>query len=100
GIGEATALELSKYKVNLVLAARREDRLKQVAKKAEANGSKTIVVKTDLIKYKDIQNLVIETLHKFGRIDVLINVAGWGAYGWLEELSASEIKNQYTVNIV
>lgn len=100
GIGEATAYELGKHGAILVLTARREDRLKEVAKKIQGQANDVLAVKSDLTKPSDIDNLVDKTLKRFGRIDVLINNAGWGVYNWIEKLSYKDILGQFAVNVV
>lgn len=100
GIGQETALQLAKYKVKLIITARRTDRLEELAKKIKASGSEVLVVQADLTKVSQITHLV-ETAHKtYGRIDVLLNIAGWGIYKWFEDFSFEEIENQFRVNVL
>ncbi|MGE3609736.1 MAG: SDR family oxidoreductase [Bacteriovoracaceae bacterium] len=81
GIGKAIALTLAKDKVNLVLAARRDALLQEVASECESLGSEAIAVKTDVTIYDDVINLYEKALSFFGKIDVWINDAGVGAVG-------------------
>src|SRR3989304_9378667 len=83
GIGEAVAYELARSHFSLVLAARRESRLRKVAKKAAPRAAGVLVVDTDVSNYGEIKRLVRRTITRFGRIDVLLNIAGWGSYGWV-----------------
>jgi short-subunit dehydrogenase len=74
GIGKALA---EKYVVegwNVVLAARRFDRLQEL--KEKWNETEILAVKTDVTIEDDCRNLIEQTIEKFGRIDVLINNAG------------------------
>lgn len=100
GIGEATSLEIAKYGATVILAARRENRLKTLAEKINSEGGNAIAVKTDLTDYKQIKNLVHVTYKKFKKIDILINNAGWGSYNWYENLSRVDLRNQYEVNVI
>jgi uncharacterized protein len=100
GIGESTALEFARAGAIAVLAARREDRLKQLERKIEEMGGTALAVPTDLTALDQITNLVQTVLSTFGRIDVLANIAGWGFYDWFEELSAQELRRHYEVNVI
>jgi hypothetical protein len=101
GIGEATAREFGRAGAKVVLAARRVDRLEAVAKEIAAMGAEALVVAADLSKLEDIQALVKQTLEKFGRIDVLVNNAGFGRLDWLENLDpVKDIEAQFSVNVM
>ena len=73
GIGAALTRQLASQGHQLVIAARRESELKQVA--AET-GSKAIHVVTDVTRRRDLENLRDSALKKHGRIDVWVNNAG------------------------
>jgi short-subunit dehydrogenase len=103
GIGEATAREFGREGAKVVLAARRVDKLETLAKEIEAMSaeSQAFVVQADLSKLDDIQKLVNQTLEKFGRIDVLVNNAGFGRLDWLENLDpVKDIQAQIDVNVM
>lgn len=74
GIGEATAREFARRGAHVVLAARRIERIQQVA--AAIGG---LAVATDVAKPEDLHRLVNATVEGFGRIDVLVNNAGTGS---------------------
>ena len=88
GIGEATAREFGREGAKVVLAARRAERLEALAQEIHAmdKGGEALVAPSDLSRLEDIQALIGRTMDKFGRIDVLVNNAGFGRLGWLEEL--------------
>ena len=103
GIGEAAAREVGREGAKVVLAARRLDRLKQLAEEINGmgTGAQTLVVETDLSRLEDIQSLISQTLEKFGRIDVLVNNAGFGRLEWLENLDPKkDIEAQFDVNVL
>lgn len=77
GIGEAAAKEFAKNGCKVVLAARSEDLLENIAKEIKNNHGEAYVVKTDVSKISEIKNLAKKTLAKYGRIDVWINNAGF-----------------------
>lgn len=103
GIGEATAREFGREGAKVVIAARRVDRLESLAKEITAMGTEAeaLVVQADLSKLDDIQSLIAKTLEKFGRIDVLVNNAGFGRLDWLEKLDPlKDIQSQFDVNVL
>ena len=103
GIGEATARQFGREGARVVLAARRVDKLESLAKEIHAMGmgSQAFVVQADLSKLEDIQKLVSGTLEIFGRIDVLVNNAGFGRLDWLENLDpVKDIQAQIDVNVM
>ena len=103
GIGEATARQFGREGAKLVLAARRVDKLETLAQEilAIGSGAETCVVQADLSKLEDIQSLIKQTLDKFGRIDVLVNNAGFGRLDWLENLDpVKDIQAQFDVNVL
>jgi len=70
------AIELAKEKAKLVLSARRENALKEVAEKCEKLGAETLVLPLDVAKQDTFPENVNTLLQKFGKVDVLINNAG------------------------
>jgi short-subunit dehydrogenase len=103
GIGEATARQFGREGAQIVLAARRVDRLEALAKEiaVSGSGSETLVVAADLSKLEDIQSMIDQTLQKYGRIDVLVNNAGFGRLDWLENLDpVKDIEGQFAVNVL
>ena len=103
GIGEATALEFGREGARVVLAARRVDRLEALARQIHSlgTGAETLVVESDVSKLEDIQALIDQTLTRFGRIDVLVNNAGFGRLDWLENLDPTkDIEAQFNVNVL
>lgn len=76
GVGAATALLLAKDGANVVISARRQAALDEVAKKIEEAGGNVLTVPTDISKDEDCKNLMKSAVDKFGGIDVLVNNAG------------------------
>ena len=103
GIGEAAAREFGREGAKVVLAARRLHRLKELAEEINGmgTGAQTLVVETDLSRLEDIQSLISQTVDTFGRIDVLVNNAGFGRLEWLENLDPQkDIEAQFDVNVL
>lgn len=95
GIGFATAKRLARDGAKLVLAARSTDKLRELAKELP----EALAVPTDMRKPQDIQNLVAETLERYGRIDVLINNAGQGIYGPMDGVDIEQYKEVMELNV-
>ncbi len=76
GIGAAAARRLAREGFRLTLAARREDRLRDVAEEVQQLGGEALVVPTDVTHYTDLENLVQSTLDRWERVDILFNNAG------------------------
>ena len=100
GIGEAAAKTLAKNGYRVVLAARRKDRLEKLFTQITEDAGIALPVPTDLSDAKQIQNLVETTIHTYGRIDVLVNSAGYGKLVWLDQQSLDAIENQIQVNLI
>ena len=99
GLGEATAKRLAASGAKLMLAARREDRLKElVAAIAKSGGTATYRV-TDVVNRAQVQTLAKETLTTYGRIDVLINNAGLMPLSPLDQVKVEEWDQMIDVNI-
>lgn len=81
GIGRATALAFAERGATVVLAARRERALRQVAVDCERAGAATLVVPTDVTDAVAMEALARQAIDAFGEIDVWINNAGVGLFG-------------------
>jgi short-subunit dehydrogenase len=92
GIGEATALALARAGARVVPAARREDRLAEVAERIRTKGGAAHPVRCDVASLDDVERLVAETSKAFGRCDVLINNAGVPGGGSFAALTMEQIE--------
>jgi short-subunit dehydrogenase len=100
GIGAATARLFAEKGYRVVLAARRLDRLQSLAEEIRATGGEALPIETDVTQLNQLENLVSRTIQKYGRIDVLLNNAGFGRMKWLEELEPErDIDLQLQVNL-
>jgi NADP-dependent 3-hydroxy acid dehydrogenase YdfG len=99
GLGEAAARLLSQQGRTVVLAARRDDRIMALAAELEANGGKALAVKTDVADAEQVKALVDQTIHEFGRIDVMLNNAGLMPLSPLDRLKIDEWDRMIDVNI-
>ena len=78
GIGEKTAEVLAAEGAKVVLAARRKEKLEDVANRIIAAGGEAYTVSGDVSVREDCDRIAEETVKKYGRIDVLVNNAGIG----------------------
>jgi len=81
GIGEAAAKVFVGEGAQVVITGRRKEILEGVAKSIVANGGKVLVVAGSVTDEAHVQTAVEQTVRTFGKIDVLINNAGIGAFG-------------------
>jgi NAD(P)-dependent dehydrogenase (short-subunit alcohol dehydrogenase family) len=80
GIGRAIALGLARAGAHIVLAKypdKRQDEIQAVKAEIEALGRKALIVQTDVAQVNQVRDLVDRAHSTFGRIDVLVNNAGW-----------------------
>lgn len=99
GIGEACARELVGRGAKVMLAARRVDRLKQLADELSSGGGAVAYHQTDVTKKDEVDALAHATIERFGRIDVLVNNAGLMPLAPLERLKVDEWERMVDVNI-
>jgi len=85
GIGRALALQLAGQGAKVAIAARRAERLEQVAAEVRALGGEALVVPTDVSDEALCKMLVEKTVATFGRLDLLINNAGLAAGALFDE---------------
>ena len=94
GIGAEMARQLAERhgaQVGLVLAARDEARLTQVASQCTAFGAQTLVLPTDVSLEPACRALIAQTITQFGRIDALINNAGMSAQALFSDVKAEDL---------
>jgi NADP-dependent 3-hydroxy acid dehydrogenase YdfG len=99
GLGEAAARMLGSKGAKLMLAARREDRLRTLTAAIQANGGKAEYRVVDVTDRKAVQALIDDTRKQFGRVDVLINNAGLMPLSPLDAGKVDEWEQMVDVNI-
>lgn len=96
GIGKALAEKFAAEGFDLVLAARRIDRLEELQKKL--SNVEVLPVKTDVTSIEDCQNLIDKAIEKFGKINILINNAGISMRASFEDLELDVLHKLMNVN--
>jgi len=99
GIGEAAARRLARGRAKLVISARRADRLQALARELDPSGQRVLAVVADVTDDADRRRLINEALGKFGRIDALVNNAGYGTRGPLELVPVELIRRNFETNL-
>ena len=93
GIGEATALQLAELGYTVYAAARRVERMSDLADRGIRTRSVDVTDDPSMVAL--VQTIIADT----GRIDVLVNNAGYGLYGALEDTPIEEARRQFEVNV-
>lgn len=99
GIGEATARLLGRSGIQVVLGARRTERLEKLVSEIRAEGGSAEYRALDVTSMEDMQSFVGFAKQTFGRIDVIVNNAGVMPLSKLEALKIDEWNRMIDVNI-
>jgi NAD(P)-dependent dehydrogenase (short-subunit alcohol dehydrogenase family) len=99
GLGVVFAQALAEVGANIVLAARRIDKMNEVADDLTRLGVKAKPVQCDVSQQDQVQSLVDETLKTFGRLDIIVNNAGVAAMSPATEISIEEWNRVVSVNL-
>ena len=98
GIGKQTAIEFAKLGSNIILVARRKNKLEQVENELKQFNVNTLVCTCDVSKKDQVEKMSKIVLEKFNSIDILINNAGFAIYGSVYDLSINDIESQMETN--
>ena len=99
GIGEASAKALAAEGAELVVTARREERLKKLVNELNALGTKSVYVAGDACEEETAKKTIQAAIDNFGRIDILLNNAGMGIYKDLVDTSLEEYDTMMDTNM-
>jgi hypothetical protein len=99
GIGRETALAFAREGARVVLGARSEAKLRELAEAHSQWRDRLLVVPADVTKDEDVQRLVATTMANFGRIDILVNNAGVGMRAMFEHMPLDDVRALMDVNL-
>ncbi|KGP71141.1 SDR family NAD(P)-dependent oxidoreductase [Pontibacillus yanchengensis] len=99
GIGAATAKELAKKNIKVMLAARRDERLKELKQEIEDMGGTAEYKATDVTSAEEMEALAKETNDTFGSVDILVNNAGLMPLSFMNKRKLDEWNKMVDVNI-
>ncbi|UJR84505.1 SDR family oxidoreductase [Sandaracinus amylolyticus] len=100
GIGRATARAFAARRARVVLAARREAALDEVARECEQAGGRALVVPTDVTELEAVEHLAARAVDAFGRIDVWVNNAAVAVFGRFEDTPYDAFRRVIDVNLL
>jgi NADP-dependent 3-hydroxy acid dehydrogenase YdfG len=100
GIGEATAVALAGEGARVVLAARRLGRLDDLAERIRAPGGAALPIEVDVTDEGQVRTMVERTREAFGRLDLLLNIAGVGVAAPFRNTTTAEYRQMVDVNIL
>ncbi len=99
GIGKATALLFAQEGAHVVVADRRGDAAQAVAAACASGNRKALALEVDVSRGDDVKRMIDETVKAFGRLDVLVNNAGYGTFGTVVDIDEAEWDALMAVNV-
>ena len=99
GIGAATARRLARAGMQVVLVARRLDRLESLVEDIRQAGGRAECITADLAQEQDRKNIFQQVTDRYGAVDVLVNNAGLGWYGYGSDMSWKTAWEMLQVNV-
>lgn len=99
GLGKDAALAYAKAGADVVLFARRIDKLEEVAKAITDLGRKALAVKVDVTNEEEVKAAVEKAKQEFGHLDILLNNAGIAVRGGVDTLTEEEFDQSMNVNV-
>jgi NAD(P)-dependent dehydrogenase (short-subunit alcohol dehydrogenase family) len=99
GIGAASARILAAAGADIVIGARKIERLEAVGEEIRAMGRKCLVVPTDVRLEADIERIVARSIEEFGRIDIAVNNAGGSYLFPIEQTPLEKWDNSFDLNV-
>ena len=99
GIGAAMAREFARRGADLVLTARRWERLEALALELRAQGRRAVVAQCDVVVDGQLEQAVAQAVESLGRIDYVVANAGFGVAGWFHRRDLDDYRRQFETNV-
>jgi short-subunit dehydrogenase len=99
GIGRASALMFARHGATVVVTARREQALRDLATECEQLGGRALAVAADVTNQEALHHVARQAIENFGRIDVWVNNAAVTLFGRLEEIPYDSCRRILETNI-
>jgi NADP-dependent 3-hydroxy acid dehydrogenase YdfG len=100
GIGKATALALAAEGAIVAIAARRTDRLNDLARRIRDGGGEALPIEADVAEETQTTAMVEKVLGPHGRLDILLNIAGVGVAAPFQNTTPAECRQMFDVNVL
>ena len=98
GIGKETAIQFAKKGANVILVARRKQKLEQIADDLKKFNVSIMICECDVSDKLQVEKMAKLVLEKYNSIDILVNNAGFAIYGSVFDLTTQEIESQMATN--
>ena len=99
GIGKSIALAFAENGAQIVISARTDSQIQQVAKEVHKLGQKCLAIKADISKEDEVANLFEQARKEFGHIDILVNNAGISKEQPFMEISLEDWNQVLNINL-
>lgn len=100
GLGVQMAKALAQQGADLVIMARRYEKLLEVKQEIEsAHGVKVLPIQCDVTNTEAVDKMVDEAIEKFGHIDIVVNNAGTGAITPAEDITDAQFENEMQIDL-
>lgn len=100
GIGYETALAFAREGAKTVLADKDEEHLRELSERIAALGGDALAVPTDVSQHNQVERMVQAALDRFGRLDIIVNNAGYGLGATIEQTTEQDFRDLWQTNVL
>ena len=99
GLGAAMALAFAEAGADVLIAARTQSQLEEVAEQVRGAGRRAHIVVADLARPEDTSSLAAQAVEAFGKLDIVVNNVGGTMPGALLDTTAKDMRDAFTFNV-